>query len=375
MPSVRAAIPLAVVAIACGLFEPHRSNRLEWLWRTTFANAPAMWSGVPNADGSNVFVELPGRLVAAMSASDGVERWRSSQLGSGTNPSTTNLVLSGTHLLVAEVSVTTALDVSTGATEWTYTPASSGVSVWQSADAGRYYLGEVDHRVTALNVATGAVLWSVDFAPAATFRVYTSATAVSGDTVYVTAKECQNAACGPTRGLIVALSAGTGRELWRYETPETSTDAYAFLVSGPYLIVNDYLGGSLFAVNRFTKERMWRVRGEPGWIGPTAPAAVSNDTAFFGMQDQNVYAVNVRTGQVLWRSRVSGGVDGVTLCGNALFALHLGITKIDRSTGRIVGSRGTSDDPEWPTTSGGAVSSDRIIVVGRNAVYAYRGAL
>ncbi len=95
------------------------------------------------------------------------------------------------------------------------------------------------------------------------------------------------------------------------------------------------------------------------------------DTVYFGMQDKKVYAIQASTGEVLWRTETPSGVWGVAVCGESLFALHLGISKLERKTGRLIGSRGTGDDPDYPTTSGGAVIGGRIIVSGLDAIYAY----
>lgn len=233
------------------------------------------------------------------------------------------------------------------------------------------YLAEREHRVTALDLVTGAVIWSVDVDPNTTSPVRTWATLPVGDTVYVAARECGDANCSQTRGLVLALARADGKTLWRYLTPETSMDAFALALSGRHLVVSDLLGEGLYAIDRFSAQRAWRVRGEPHWIGPQAPATVVGDTAYFGMQDQTVYAVHVPTGTVIWKTKVTGGVDGVTACGASLFATHLGLTKLDRATGRILGTRGTGGDPEFPTTKGGAAAGDRIIVGGDHALYAY----
>lgn len=378
MIRLRRALALCVAIGGCGVFGPeHSSNgQLAWQWRADFPNLIAGWSGTPASNGSEVFVEYPGRVVVALDGATGAERWRSPALGtSESSPVARNLVLAGSRLIVAEVAGVTALDIATGAVDWTFAPSSSGELGWQSADDNTYYFGGRDQLVTALALNTGAVRWSKDLDPTNAPQVVVFGSAVSGDTLYVAARQCQDGPCGPTRGLVVALDAATGAELWRYTTPEISSDAYAVVVAGPHLLISDMMGGGLYSINRFTTHLEWHVHGVFDWIGPQAPAAVSNDTAYFGMQDQNIYAIDLNTGTNLWTATASGGVDGVTICGSALFALHLGLTKLDRSTGRVVGTRGTGDDPEWPTNAAAGVAAGNIVVTGKHAVYAYSCAL
>ena len=361
---------------ACGLFGPEGPTDLAWDWRqpVVLTVGATPWRGAPAISGGTAFVEIENRFVVAVDAATGQEKWRAKvgagQSGEGLRPSAANFVIAGGAVIAAEVTAVTARDVASGASRWSYTPASTGESNWQAADASRYYLAERDHRVTALSLSSGAVQWSVDLAPATAFPFRTWATLVLGDTVYAAGRQCDDANCVKTHGVIVALAAASGAELWRYATPEDRMDAVALASAGNVLLVSDVFGEGLWAFHRFTRQRLWRARGEANWIGPYSPAAVSGDTAFFGMQDQAVYAIRVSTGEQLWKTRVSGGVDGVSACGAVLFATHLGLTKIDRGSGRVLGFRGTANE-EHPTTAGGVVSGNRLIVAGSRAVYAY----
>lgn len=80
----------------CSLFGPEGPADLAWAWRQ------------PVVLGT------------------GTVSWRGSPAGGG--------------VIAAEVTAVTALDAGTGATRWSYTPASTGEGNWQSADATRYYL-------------------------------------------------------------------------------------------------------------------------------------------------------------------------------------------------------------------------------------------
>ncbi|HJQ21853.1 MAG TPA: PQQ-binding-like beta-propeller repeat protein [Gemmatimonadaceae bacterium] len=370
----RSAIAIVAALSACRLFDDASADRhvLQWLWRkpnnSTFVNA---WSGVPAATDDMAILELPGGLIDAVDATTSATRWYTATLPGSSGATAGKLLVMRGRVLVADGRKVMALDVATGAVLWTYVPRSSTALLYGSADSTAFYVIERDHRVSALDLVTGAERWSVDVDPARQDSTYGQGTAVSGDTVYAALIECQNEYCGFGRGVLIALSASTGAELWRYHAPDNVSDAWGITIVNRLAVVSDTRAGGIYAVDRFTGQRVWSAHGEAGFAGPVVPAAVAGDTLYFGVEDGGIYAVKAETGQNLWSAKVSGGVSGVTVCGDALFALHLAISKLNRHTGEYIGSRGTGDDPDWPSTSGGAVVGDRIVVSGPGATWAY----
>jgi outer membrane protein assembly factor BamB len=88
-------------------------------------------------------------------------------------------------------------------------------------------MGFPDGRVTALNVATGAVVWSVRLPGAPYLGGVLSPPAVSGDTVYV----------GSNNGRLYGLDRATGEEVWSYEIG-------SWVASGPAISGNALVAGA-----------------------------------------------------------------------------------------------------------------------------------
>ena len=89
------------------------------------------------------------------------------------------------------------------------------------------YAGFPDGRVTALDVSSGAVVWSVRLPGQAYLGGVLSPPAVSGDTVYV----------GANNGHLYGLDRHTGAELWKFELG-------SWVASGPAISGNALLAGA-----------------------------------------------------------------------------------------------------------------------------------
>jgi len=88
-------------------------------------------------------------------------------------------------------------------------------------------MGFPDGRVTALDVSSGAVVWSVRLPGQAYLGGVLSPPAVSGDTVYV----------GANNGHLYGLDRATGAERWRFEIG-------TWVASGPAISGNALLAGA-----------------------------------------------------------------------------------------------------------------------------------
>ena len=140
---------------------------------------------------------------------------------------------------------------------------------------GVVYVGSEDDNVYALNASTGAKLWS--YTPPAT--LCTSSPAVANGVVYV----------GSQDGNVYALNASTGAMLWSY----TTGGHRGFLArrgewSGLYWL-DDH---NVYALNASTGAKLWSYA--TGNYCVLSSPAVANGVVYVGSWDNNVYALNAR---------------------------------------------------------------------------------
>jgi outer membrane protein assembly factor BamB len=83
-----------------------------------------------------------------------------------------------------------------------------------------------------------------------------------------------------------------------------------------------------------------------------------------------VYAVELETGRVLWKTKTRASNHSFAVCGDRIFVNWLGLSVLDRRTGRTL-YQSDEEATEYPT-SGFAVDGSRVFVLGNRAAYAYR---
>jgi outer membrane protein assembly factor BamB len=179
-----------------------------------------------------------------------------------------------------------------------------GLAFWRNA----LYVESFDKRVTALDMRSGAILWSTPVSGV----VMTTPIAANGvvivgtGTSQVLTESSSRVVWGRPQGdAIIALSAGTGRVLWRYHTVGEN-------MPSPALV---------------------RVRDE--------------DAILFANGDNHIRVLRLRDGQLLWQRAVDGiatmssaavanGYAYVVIGGSAYSKSGDSLLKIDPSNGRIV---------------------------------------
>lgn len=344
--------------------------------------------------------------------------WRS-PLGVGDRNTETTPATDGERLYVIGGQVF-ALDVQTGARLWTYRPAgetvrprniverngrvffagtiafgvdaASGAEIWRfplplppeghavpgglfgstghnAVDEATYYVSTNAHRVFALDQATGALRWNVDIGPDWRYAGVVSGITVSGDTVYVSARQ-YNAENGYiATGWIFGLDRSTGRTIWSYRNGDGSdwrTVSAPVNVAGRLLLASDLLSGSVFAVDRFTGQEVWRRSGPADKFGPIASPIPVDGTAYYASEDTYVYAVDVATGALRWRRGSDASHFSFAVCGDRVFANHQSLAILDRGSGRVLYRSKDSD-----IFSEFAVMDGRAFALSNNAIYAY----
>jgi outer membrane protein assembly factor BamB len=151
--------------------------------------------------------------------------------------------------------------------------------------------------LTAFDATTGDQKWAFQREHGAV-----SEPAIIGRTVYL----------GSEPRTIVALSTTSGRELWRFTAPPSSTPfkglvlqirgrAYAaspIVTEG--LLLFGTMEGDFYAIDLQTHQLKWNIH--PG--GVLAPPTILNHTAYFTSSSGFLYAVDVNTGQEKWKTKV-----------------------------------------------------------------------
>jgi outer membrane protein assembly factor BamB len=327
------------------------------------------FDALPGTDGTRVFFESGPVAIVALDPASGREIWRTLLTSGG---GAANLVVRDGRVFVPEQLSVTALDAATGRILWTAaTDSIQGAEA--AADGDAIYVGERGGGVRAFAVGTGAPLWATNFGEAWPYWSTVRGLVVSGDTVYAAGLRYLNPLGGLKSGVIVALARGTGKVLWRYETPENQADVIAApALADSVLIASNLYGGSIFAVNRFTAARAWVVPGLPTGFGPSHAASILGRVAYLGSNDGYAYALDVATGRVLWARGLGSSIESQAVCGGKLFLNDLlAIVALDLANGRQVGAKAMRD-PNDVFVTGFAVAGGRAIVASEFKVFAFR---
>lgn len=152
---------------------------------------------------------------------------------------------------------------------------------------GRVVVGTLDGMVAALDADTGAELWRVQ-----TGGAILGTAAIAADTVFI----------GSQDGLIYALNAATGAEQWAYATE-------GGIWAAP-LIVDDIVtigsrDGTFYALDAKSGTIRWTfATGAP--ITMSAAYSESEHLIFIGAENSRAFALDVRSGTLRWQQQLTG---------------------------------------------------------------------
>lgn len=259
----------------------------------------------------------------------------------------------GSPILVGDVVVaaggeqTHGIDATTGRVRWRYQtpdaprwPAGPGSVSWSriaSDAAGTAYIPARNGTVSAVDAATGEVRWVWHTDDSWEWSSGALGADVSGDTVYVTVRQCLNDNCVQDAGWIFLLGARTGAELARVSLP------FAQVLEGTAVVWNDLVivpngAGRMIAYDRFTGEPAWD-HDPPAEHAGSAVPAMYDGTLYLDGSDGWLYAVDAATGEVAWRTEYDGGTPFVSprVSDRRVYVPHGRTLQIrDRATGSLI---------------------------------------
>ncbi len=187
--------------------------------------APPTQNWITN--GGNVFNQRysPLTLLDRDNVKDLKALWRTS-MGSGANPNNSGqaqiLVYGDTLYVINGANDVFAMDVDTGAIRWTYhgnPDMRSGVPMGKSSRGvamgdGKIFVGQLDAKLVALDMRTGAVVWSVDA------QRWQNGFSITSAPLYYDGLVITGFSGGEmaSRGHVKAFSAKDGHEVWNFNT-------------------------------------------------------------------------------------------------------------------------------------------------------------
>lgn len=272
-----------------------------------------------------------------------------------------------------------ALDAATGRQVWRYGTGrieDTFQLVTATADAQRVYAGHAgaadgSGRVTAVDAATGTLVWERAFdGPWAGIRVRSLALSPEGDLLVAFTGEFDPPAIF-SAAVIAAVDPATGAERWRYVDGDETTDLEVSDLAfwGPLMLYSDGGGRAVVAVDRRTRQVVWRApitQGQGAFLFGRAPAVVG-DRVYYMDSVGGAFAVEATSGASIWSSEGEAGFYFQLACGSILFGNDQRGSLFAQSDGRYLG-RLFDDD----TIPGQAAVADGVLFVSTSTgVYAF----
>ena len=303
------------------------------------------------ADNGRVFVLDGESTVSALDAGTGAQAWRVNIrpdereggsrgfFGIGGTGGTTGggfgggVAVGGGKVFVSSgYRIVTALDQATGAVLWT-TPVDVPIHGAPTVSGNRVFVVDVENQIQAFDIATGRQVWSYRGIPEPARIMRASRPAVTGDTVIAPFSS----------GEVVALRASTGQSVWQQVLSRTSrTSALSEIrdIAGRPVISR----GVVYAVSHSGQLSALDIRsGQPKWAalpiaGVNAPLPVG-DVIYVVSKDGELTVINRDTGQIYWSRDLNEGRE--------------------RQEGGLLGFFDRTVRPEW---SGPMLASNRLVL-------------
>jgi len=278
------------------------------------------------ADNGRVFVLDGEATVSALDAGTGAQAWRTSIKPAESTRRTGwfgmggrsdgggfggGVAVGGGRVFVSSgYRTVTAIDQASGAVIWT-TPVDVPIHGAPTVSGSRVFVVDVENQIQAFDTATGRQDWSYRGIPEPARIMRASSPAVTGDTVIAPFSS----------GEVVALRASTGQAVWQQVLSRASrTSALSEIrdIAGRPVISR----GVVYAVSHSGVLSAMDIRsGQPKWAplpiaGVNAPLPVG-DVVYVVSKEGELTVINRESGQIYWtrnlnegRIRQEGGVLG-----------------------------------------------------------------
>ena len=363
------AVAAALPTIGCQDFLRSGEDGLgRIVWRIPIHSENGAWHGHPALAGNLAYFDI-NNAITAVDVRAGSVVWKK-VVRSQMYPIARNIVASRGMIFAAGEDEILALDAASGAIRWTVRPDTQ-IYARSAVDDRALYVGTKGPHVMALELGTGQLLWKVNIGPEWEYGGGASGLAVEGDTLFVTARHNLSYAAVRRSLIVLALDRLTGEEFWRYETShERNQDTYdAPAITDKLLLISDEIGRSFFAIEKATGKFVWSTVAGGYYSGPAGKPVVSGNTVYVGSADMYLYAADLETGAVQWRTSTEASINNVALCGDKVFAQRFAVAVLNRHTGELYGMhlRNNTDF----ITSGLLVKDRKVIGAGTEGIYAF----
>jgi outer membrane protein assembly factor BamB len=275
------------------------ANDLRVAWRSNVGAGSSRSSALttpPVASADTIYTIDAKQVVTATDAANGNRKW-SQKLDSGNRRDNagigSGIGLEGDKLVIASAyGFVAALDASNGSEIWR-TSTEAPMTGSPTIKDGRIFVSSNNNEVLALNLETGAVIWS-DQAIAESARVLGSPSPAAVEDIVVAPY---------SSGEVIAYLASNGRRLWAEAlasvgqfTPISSiNDIGGRPILGGGLVFAASQSGVFAAIDGRTGNRIWQ---QP--IGTTQAPALTGEYLFIMGVDAELACIKAGTGQVVW---------------------------------------------------------------------------
>ncbi|MDR3375540.1 MAG: PQQ-binding-like beta-propeller repeat protein [Ancalomicrobiaceae bacterium] len=297
-------------------------------------------SARPVAADGRIFVYDPNGNVSAHSADSGGRIWKVSLRPEGINAIAPGggVASDGPHVYVSTgYGVVAALDAATGAVLWQKKLDKPGRGSPTVAD-GKLYLVSEGNVLFALNTADGSDVWNFRGVPEVGGLLGAANPAVSGGIVVVPFSS----------GELDAIDIKTGNGVWSEQMARASRNfaitGLADITASPVIddgvVYATGIGSRTAAFNLKTGLKIWDIN-----IGSAHTPAVAGNTVFIVDLDDNLIAIERKTGEVIWSTHLpvtrtkhkATHWAGPLLAGGALWLVSNegGLIAVDPALGRV----------------------------------------
>lgn len=319
-PAVRE--DLVFVSDDAGKIGAYRVSGSGRIWQFPGKDADLKLDGIygtPVVQDDTIYITGYGGDVAAVGATDGVERWRHK---AGARVVGGTLVTADTVYVGTDAGEVVALNRADGSERWRQR---AGNEIWATpvTDGTTIYVATMDGRVTAFN-RDGTQRWRQRVAEAA----IAGTPALRDGTLYL----------GSYDRHLYAVDAQTGETRWRSDAAQNWFWTEP-LIDGDNLVAGN-LDGSVYAFDRATGRQRWRQTvGAP----VRARAAVADGVLLVPTADGRLWGLRPGTGEQAWQPVDVGGKlyadiavtrDGVLLASEVGKKSHK-LYRIDAASGGV----------------------------------------